>query len=124
MKKTWWTLVGAVGLAVALSAAPGFSAILVDDEGVGFVGKGDVQLLFGWNNAELQKCANSIPDAPTNAGCLEFYLEWTSVKVTEKSWVCTNSKNEHTQERERTTTTTSTAAGVSASVDRHQAAGG
>jgi hypothetical protein len=66
----------------------------VDGEGFGFVGKGDVQLVYGWNNKALQD----------NADLVQFQA--ASVVVTEVSWICTNSKNEQTQERERTTTTT------------------
>jgi hypothetical protein len=37
-----------------------FAAVSVNDNGVGFVGKGDVQLAFGWNNAQLQKNASGV----------------------------------------------------------------
>jgi hypothetical protein len=61
--------------------------------GTGFVGKGDVQLIYGWNNAQLQ----------ANAGSVNFRASTT--EVTEVSWICTNANNENTQERARTTTT-------------------
>jgi hypothetical protein len=91
MKKSLLAVVSAVGLAMAGSA---FSAANIDDEGVGFVGKGDVQVIYGWNNQALQ----------ANAETVEFRVN--SEVVTEVSWICTNSNNENTQERERTTTTT------------------
>ena len=94
------------------------AAIIVDDNGVGFVGKGDVQLLFLWNNAQLQSCAATDPQLAGDAGCLRFELNIVSEVVTERSWVCTNSNNDHTQERERTTTTSSSYGGLVASVAR------
>jgi hypothetical protein len=35
-------------------------AVAVNGSGVGFVGKGDVQLAFGWNNAVLQQNASGV----------------------------------------------------------------
>src|ERR687892_2586108 len=49
--------------------------------GTGFVGKGDVQLALGYNNAQLQANANSLVFAAV------------STVVTERSWTCTNSNN-------------------------------
>jgi hypothetical protein len=70
-------------------------AVTFDPEsGNGFVGKGDVQLVYGWNNKALQD----------NAEVVQFRAN--SEVVTEVSWTCTNSNNQNTQERERTTTTT------------------
>ena len=53
------------GLIIAAIAALSMStaaiaAVNVSDEGVGFVGKGDVQLAFGWNNAALQRNAAGV----------------------------------------------------------------
>jgi hypothetical protein len=110
-----WTLALAI---IVIGAGVAFAAIIVDDEGVGFVGKGDVQLLFGWNNAQLQACVNTAPAEPTDAGCLRFEFTLESTVVTERSWTCTNTNNENIQERERTTTTTTTTGGISASIAR------
>ena len=47
-------------LAMALVAAAGIASATVTfapETGIGFVGKGDVQLAFGWNNAQLQSRA-------------------------------------------------------------------
>jgi uncharacterized protein YfaS (alpha-2-macroglobulin family) len=78
---------------VVLAASAVSAAVTFDAEtGTGFVGKGDVQLVFGWNNKQLQD----------NAELLQFRAN--SEVVTEVSWVCTNSNNQNTQERERTTT--------------------
>jgi hypothetical protein len=87
--------VSAAVLAVVLFAATAaFAAVVFDPEsGEGFVGKGDVQLVFSWNNKQLQD----------NAGSVEFQA--VSEVVSEVSWICTNTNNENTQERARTTTT-------------------
>lgn len=83
-----------VFMAFGLVASPAMAAVTFDAAtGAGFVGKGDVQLALGWNNKQLQDRAES----------LEFTYE--STVVTEVIWICTNSNNQHTQERERTTTT-------------------
>lgn len=81
-------------VAVILIAMPASASVVIDySNGTGFIGKGDVQLVYGWNNNQLQ----------TNASNVKFQVK-TEV-VTEVSWVCTNDRNENIQERERTTTT-------------------
>jgi hypothetical protein len=86
-----WTLALAL---VVIGAGVALAAVTFDpDTGTGFVGKGDVQLAFGWNNKEIQN----------NAGAVTFQA--TSTEVTEVSWECTNTNNEVIQERARTTTT-------------------
>jgi hypothetical protein len=83
----------AVAGAIAVTATVAFAAVTFDPaEGTGFVGKGDVQEVYGWNNKALQD----------NADFVQFRA--TSEVVTEVSWVCTNANNDNTQERERTTT--------------------
>ncbi|MFM6959650.1 MAG: hypothetical protein ACKOW0_01320 [Schleiferiaceae bacterium] len=49
--------------------------------GVGFVGKGDVQLCMGWNNAQLQANADSL------------YFRVATDSVWEHQWSCTNTKS-------------------------------
>jgi hypothetical protein len=84
----------AMGLAlVAMLVAAGavFAVVTFDPaSGTGFVGKGDVQTAFGWNNNQLQQ----------NAGSVNFEVQ----KVTEYSWTCKRDAGEQTQERARTTT--------------------
>jgi hypothetical protein len=110
----------AATLAVVLAAGTVAlrAAINIDEEGNGFVGKGDVQLLFLWNNAQLQSCASSTSAQPGDAGCLRFEFTAETSRVEEVSWVCTNSNNENAQERSRTTTTTVKHGGVVATVAR------
>jgi hypothetical protein len=103
MKRT--ILAAAAVAALALTTAGSASAYDLDPEtGVGFVGKGEVQTAFDWNNQQLQRNADSVS------------FEYEAVVVTEVSWICTNSSNENTQERERTTT--ASVSGVVESVAR------
>ncbi len=88
-----------------------FAAINVDDQGIGFVGKGDVQLAFGWNNAALQ----------ANADNVSFRLDSESSTVTEVSWTCQRFNSQGTeflQERARTTTTETSSGGLIDTVAR------
>jgi hypothetical protein len=109
MNKVLGTAALAFGGFLLLPAAAQAAVTFDSTQGTGFVGKGDVQLAFGWNNNQLQN----------NAGQLTFRAEQSTVKVTESSWSCTNTgKNVTTQERERTTTTTITTTGVVSSIAR------
>jgi hypothetical protein len=59
----------AVAGAIALTATVAFAAVTFDPEtGLGFVGKGEVQEAFGWNNHALQ----------ANATDVTFYYEDTA----------------------------------------------
>ena len=50
--------VSATVLSAALLATPALASVTFDpNSGVGFVGKGDVQSAFGWNNQKLQEQA-------------------------------------------------------------------
>jgi hypothetical protein len=66
IKKIVLLLVGMV-MALAVAGVAGAEITFNPLTGTGFVGKGDVQTAFGWNNATLQ----------TNAGGLEFSFEQT-----------------------------------------------
>jgi hypothetical protein len=87
-------------------ATPATAAVTFDPAtGVGFVGKGDVQLAFSLSNSQLQAQAGSVSFATA------------STTVTEVSWVCTNTRNENLQERELTTTTSTSRVVSSAARD-------
>jgi hypothetical protein len=59
MKKSLKTILGLSVLAAAAVAT--YAAVIFDPAtGLGFVGKGDVQLAFGWNNAQLQSKASGV----------------------------------------------------------------
>lgn len=111
MRKTTITMALAALLVMAL-AIPAFAAVTFDPAtGTGFVGKGDVQLVYGYNNKQLQD----------NAGKVQFRAH--SEVVTERSWVCTNANNENTQERERATTRTIQGVVSSIARERNQITG-
>jgi len=99
LRKTMFA--GAVALAAISTVA--VAAVTFDSaSGTGFVGKGDVQLALGLNNAQVQ-------NTPVN-------FTYSSTSVSEVSWDCTNANNEHVQQRSRTTTTSTQ--GVVSSVAR------
>lgn len=87
-------IVAFVAMAFSLVASPAMAAVTLNDDGTGFVGKGDVQAVYDWSDKNLQD----------NFSLVEFRVN--SETVTEVSWTCTNSNNENEQQRERTTTTT------------------
>jgi len=90
MKRSFVAVLGLTAVVAVTSAA--YAGWYIDEDGNGFVGKGDVQLALGFKNKQLQD----------NAEAVQFQVE--SEVVTEVSWVCTNSNDDNTQERERTTT--------------------
>jgi hypothetical protein len=89
-----------------------FAAVTFDPvTGIGFVGKGDVQLALGLNNAQLQAQASSLQFAAVSS------------EVTEVSWICTNTNNENIQERSRTTTMETQGLLASVTRERNQITG-
>ena len=106
----------AMGLAlVAMLVAAGaaFAAYTFDPAtGTGFVGKGDVQLIYGYNNQQLQ----------TNASKIDF----RAITTSETSWTCSrpaptpqDPNREITQQRNNTTT----AQGLATTVARETSKG-
>ncbi|MCE9680603.1 hypothetical protein LZP69_15735 [Shewanella sp. AS1] len=65
------TVIALASLFVALSAN---ASVTYDENGVGFVGKGDIQSLFDWNNSQLQE----------NAGSLQFRF----ISEGTVTWLC------------------------------------
>lgn len=63
-----------VFMAIMMFATTSFAAVVVDEDGVGFVGKGDVQLVFTWNNAQLQQNAE--------------FIEFRMATIEKVSWTC------------------------------------
>lgn len=100
-------LVGAFSFTTTAYAAVTFDP----DTGKGFVGKGDVQEVFGWNNKQLQDNAASVT------------FTFVSKTVSEVSWECTNTNNDKIQERERTTTTETSGVLSSIARERNQITG-
>jgi hypothetical protein len=110
-------IAGVAALAITGAVAGTASAsVAVDDQGVGFVGKGDIQNVFGgWNNKQLQD----------NADKLAFNVNSTDVKVTADDWTCVKTTvtgngtvKETRQERAVTTTTTNSKTSVVTAVAR------
>jgi hypothetical protein len=100
-----------LGAMFAMSAIT-MAAVTFDPEtGEGFVGKGDVQYTFGWNNKQLQD----------NAENVEFRV--SSGSVVETTWTCKRDDGTQTQERERTTTTTYEGLVESVTRERNQITG-
>jgi hypothetical protein len=111
MKKTFATAAAAaLGLALALGAAPA-NAYEIDSEGVGFVGKGEVQLALGLNNAGLQDIAED----------LEFEISLVTEAST--TWTCNKDGGTQTSERARTTTTTTAGVIDTIARDKRQVTG-
>jgi hypothetical protein len=93
------------GLAVLAVSSLSFATITVEN-GSGWVGKGDVQLPFEWNNKELQDCVTKDSFTVTNP-CIKFSSIVTATVTTTWSWVCTNSSNENVQNKSRISETSS-----------------
>ncbi|WP_059171716.1 hypothetical protein [Bacillus sp. FJAT-27445] len=95
MKKILSSL-AAGALAIGLLAGSAFAAVTIDPQtGAGFVGKGDVQTAMGWNNADLQK----------NADSLKFTYSTKETYVVTVTWVTgegTRGEKTHCVEHERT----------------------
>jgi hypothetical protein len=105
-KKFFSIMAMAIGIFALTFAAVSAAVTFDPDTGTGFVGKGDVQTVYGWNNPQLQ----------ANADSVQFRVQ--SEIITEVSWTCTNESNQNQQVRERTTT--STVHGVVSSVERER----
>jgi hypothetical protein len=102
-------LAAAIGLTMSSTA---LAAWHFDAEyGTGFVGKGDVQFVFAWNNPMLQQNANSV----------QFRM--LSVTDTVTTWVCGKDAGEQRQERTRQTRTTLHGLVESVARDRNQVTG-
>ncbi len=64
-------------VAVFLLSAVAFAAVTFDPAtGTGFVGKGDVQLAFGWNNAQMQANHQAVTFKYVAAATYAFDCEW------------------------------------------------
>jgi hypothetical protein len=102
------SILAAIAAVAVVSTAVYAEVVFNSDDGTGFVGKGDVQLLFGWNNKALQDNVNDV----------EFRYSSSTEQVTEYDWTCTNTNNENVNERKRDVTTTSSVQGLVESVGR------
>lgn len=62
--------------AVVLLASVATAAVVLDENGTGFIGKGDIQSIFGWNNAQLQANAGQIRFVFTTSASASWECEW------------------------------------------------
>ena len=75
--KTWKSL---LPLALALAATVAFATVTYDPStGKGFVGKGDVQLAFHFNNNQMQKNASAITFEYRTRNTYDVTCEWETV---------------------------------------------
>ncbi|QYJ74982.1 hypothetical protein [Shewanella sp. FJAT-52076] len=52
------------------------AAVTYDEHGVGFVGKGDIQSIYDWNNSDLQQNATQLSFQFIGAGKVTWLCEW------------------------------------------------
>jgi hypothetical protein len=77
--------ISATILSVALLATPALASVTFDvNSGVGFVGKGDVQTAFGWNNQKLQAEAQNLTFGTRQRVDYEFECERRIIKITQE----------------------------------------
>lgn len=69
----------AAAAATAMVSSAAIAAVTYDDAGFGFVGKGDVQLAFGWNNKQAQQNANAVAFSLESEDAYDVTCEWTTV---------------------------------------------
>lgn len=75
-----FTVKSAVAVITAAAAAAAFAAVTFEPvSGTGFVGKGDVQLAFGWNNKQLQDNATFVTFSTEQSTQYSITCEWETV---------------------------------------------
>jgi len=73
MKKMLW----AAAAATAFISTAALATVTFDNTtGTGFVGKGDVQIALGWNNATLQRNANGVTFTYNTTDTYDVTCEW------------------------------------------------
>jgi hypothetical protein len=82
MRKLIVLAISLIALAVPTAA---MAAVSYDDYRVGSVDKGDIQSLFGWNDAALQSAAKN--------GQITFTNKLVTVK--DSSWTCSDGSTQH-----------------------------
>jgi hypothetical protein len=67
----------AAAAATAFVATAAFASVTFDNTtGTGFVGKGDIQILYGWNNAQLQRNAGGVVFSYDATDTYDVTCEW------------------------------------------------
>jgi len=67
-------LVGGFSFTTTVWAAVSFDP----DNGTGFVGKGDIQTAFGWNNAQLQQNAEDVSFSTVKTATYDVVCQWVT----------------------------------------------
>lgn len=79
----------AAGAAIAAMSTAAIASVTIDQNGFGFVGKGDVQLIFGLSNAQIQNALIANPQAFTFSYAEETsydaVCEWDTITGGKKS---------------------------------------
>jgi len=75
MKKIDFIVIKATILVLLMLSTSANAAVHVDEEGIGFVGKGDIQSLFNWNNSMLQENAHLVRFKFSGAGTVSWTCE-------------------------------------------------
>lgn len=104
-----WAVPLALTLVVGLMASAMAAVTFDPATGTGFVGKGDVQQVYGWNNKALQD----------NAGSVQF----RAFTVETSTWLCRHTDNPNAADQERSTTTTTEGVVSSIARERNQITG-
>lgn len=93
----------AAAAATAFASTAAWALVTFDpDTGTGFVGKGDVQLAFGWNNAQLQSRASGVTFTYQSSERFEYTCEWYTGP--------THNRKRHEVDHKKTTSVHSTIA--------------
>ena len=112
MRKLYLAM-GLALVAMLVAAGAAFAAFTFDPAtGTGFVGKGDVQLIYGYNNQQLQ----------TNASKIDF----RAITTSQTSWTCTRpapTPNDPNKEIVQQRNNTTTAQGLATTVARDNSKG-
>lgn len=75
-----FSIKSAVAVVATVAAAAAFAAVTFEPvSGSGFVGKGDVQLAFGWNNKQLQDNASFVTFSTEQTTQYSVTCEWETI---------------------------------------------
>jgi hypothetical protein len=85
----------AAGAALAFFSTASIASVTYDDAGYGFVGKGDVQTAYGWNNATAQKQQNSVSFYLKDEASYDVTCEWETVTGGKKSKTIVHTVTKH-----------------------------
>jgi opacity protein-like surface antigen len=86
----------AAGVALATISSAAYAAVTFDPEtGAGWVGKGDVQTAFGWNNATMQSRHLGVTFGVDSTVSYDVTCEWETVTGGKNSKTITHNVTNH-----------------------------